>query len=58
MIDYSKEPLVTDIVDNPLLKEIFHPSLSLSPLKGVARAHDCGRGSPSWFGNDMALTGM
>jgi hypothetical protein len=52
MIDYSKEPLVTNIVVNPLPKIIFHPSLSPSPLKGAAR------GSPSWFGSNMTLTGI
>ena len=44
--DYSKEPLDIDVVDNPPPKQFFCPSLSLSPFKGVACAHDCGRGSP------------
>lgn len=44
MIDYFKEPLASDVVDNPPPKQILRSSPIPSSFKGVACAHDCGRG--------------
>jgi hypothetical protein len=40
MIDYVKEPLASDVMDNPTPKQILRPSPVPSSFNGVACAHD------------------